>query len=48
MDNKEVAMAEDFGDFKIPPGIGKWVVVGAIVLVGLFVVGGVFGTPWSV
>jgi prohibitin 2 len=37
-------MAEEFGDFKLPPGIGKWIVVGAIVLVGLFVLGGVFGT----
>ena len=37
-------MAEDFGEFKIPPGIGKWVVVGAIVLVGLFLLAGVFGT----
>ncbi len=36
--------AGEFGDFKLPPGIGKWVVVGAIVLVGLFLLGGVFGT----
>ncbi len=37
-------MAEEFGEFRIPPGIGKWIVVGAIVLVGLFLLGGVFGT----
>ena len=36
--------AWEFGEFKVPPGIGKWIVVGAIVLVGLFVMGGVFGT----
>ncbi len=36
--------AGEFGDFKLPPGIGKWAVVGAIVLVGLTVIGGVFGT----
>ncbi len=37
-------MAEEFGEFKIPPGIGKWIVVGAVVLAGLFLLGGVFGT----
>ena len=36
--------AGDFSDFRVPPGIGKWIVVGAIVLVALFVLGGVFGT----
>jgi len=36
--------AGEFGDFKIPPGIGKWIVVGAIVIAGLFLLGGVFGT----
>jgi len=36
--------AGEFGDFKLPPGMGKFVVVGAIILVGLFVMGGVFGT----
>ena len=37
-------MAEEFGEFKIPPGIGKWIVVGAVVLAVLFLLGGVFGT----
>ncbi len=37
-------MAVEFGEFRLPPGMGKWIVVGAIVLVGLFVAGGVFGT----
>ncbi len=36
--------AGEFGDFKLPPGIGKWVVVGVIVLVVIFAAGGVFGT----
>ena len=37
-------MAQEFGEFRIPPGMGKIVIVGAIVLVGLFLLGGVFGT----
>ena len=36
--------AGEFGDFKLPPGIGKWVVVGVIVLVVIFAAGGIFGT----
>ena len=36
--------AGEFGEFRIPPGMGKWVVVGAIVVVGLLLIGGVFGT----
>ena len=37
-------MAEEFGDFRIPPGMGKLVVIGVIVLVVIFAAGGVFGT----
>jgi len=36
--------AGEFGDFKLPPGMGKFVVIGAIVIGGLFLMGGVFGT----
>ncbi len=37
-------MAGEFGEFRIPPGMGKLVVIGAIVLVAIFAAGGVFGT----
>ncbi|MCZ6750837.1 MAG: SPFH domain-containing protein, partial [Acidobacteria bacterium] len=36
--------AGEFGDFKLPPGMGKLVIVGVIVLVVIFAAGGVFGT----
>ena len=36
--------AGGFGDFKLPPGMGKLVVVGVIVLVVIFAAGGIFGT----
>ncbi len=37
-------MAEEFGDFRIPPGMGKLVVIGVIVLVVIIAAVGVFGT----
>ena len=36
--------AGEFGDFKIPPGMGKIVVIGVIVLVVIIAGAGVFGT----
>jgi len=36
--------AGGFGEFKLPPGMGKFVVIGVIVLVVIFAAGGVFGT----
>ena len=36
--------AGEFGDFRIPPGMGKLVVIGVIVLVVILAAVGVFGT----